>query len=183
MTLQIKKRLFLLRHAMACSALSSGDKMRALTPKGKEDAKALGNYMISNGFIPDIVLCSPARRTHKTLECLQSSLELSNICTPNILYSGSAKDYLHEIRKCDDENQNILIIAHNPGIYELIMLLTAQGSDSLMQRITEGYPPTSLSVIECVCDKWEDIKSAENMIVTLVNPMDYNSAPRPTRWM
>jgi len=183
MALQTKKRLFLLRHAMAGNALSDGDKARSLAPKGKEDAKALGDYMMRNDFIPDIILCSPARRTRETLEGLQSSLELNNIRTPDILYSGTTGDYLHEIQKCEDKNQNILIIAHNPSIYELVILLAAQGSDTLMQRITEGYPPASLSVIECVCDNWADIQPAENELVNLVNPMDYNSTPRPTRWM
>ncbi len=178
-----KKHLFLLRHAMAGSALSDGDKSRALTPKGKDDAKALGQYMLKNNHIADLVICSPARRTRETLEGLQSSLELNNIRTPDILYSGSTGDYLHEIQKSGDENCNILMVAHNPSIYELVFLLAAQGSDSLMQRLTEGYPPASLSVIECACDRWADIQPAENKLISLVNPMDYNSVSRPTRWM
>ncbi len=102
---------------------------------------------------------------------------------PDILYSGSVGDYLYEIQKCDDQYQNILLIAHNPSIYELIILLAAQGSDSVMQRLTEGYSPATLSVIDCVCESWANIQPAENTLSTLTNPMDYNAPARPTRWM
>ncbi|MCF6275831.1 MAG: histidine phosphatase family protein [Robiginitomaculum sp.] len=178
-----EKRLFLLRHAIAVNEISDGDISRALAPKGKEDARALGQYMLDNSYVPDLVLCSPARRTRETLEGLQNHLEINNINKPDILYSGSTGDYLHEIQQCEDSHQNILIIAHNPSIYELLILLAAQGDDSMMQRLSEGYAPATLSIINCICEKWADIQPAENELYALVNPMDYNAPARPTRWM
>lgn len=177
------KNLFLLRHAMAVNELSDGDQGRALAPKGKEDAEALGDYMKHHDFTPDLVLCSPARRTRETLEGVQTHLDADNVKTIDILYSGGAGDYLYEIQQCDDKYDNILIVAHNPSIYELARLLAAQGSDSVMQRLSEGYPPASLSVVNLVCEKWADIQPAENTLAAIVNPMDYNAPARPTRWM
>ena len=178
-----EKRLFLLRHAVAVNEISDGDKNRSLAPKGKEDAQALGEYMQDNGYIPDFVLCSPARRTRETLEGLQNHLSLENIQMPDIMYSGSTGDYLHQIQKCDDDHHNILIVAHNPSIYELVRLLAAQGQDSVMQRLSEGYQPATLSVINCICENWADINPVENELINLVSPIDYNAPARPTRWM
>lgn len=177
------KRLFLLRHAMALSQASDGDSSRALAPKGIEDAQALGRMMAHKGYVPDVVLCSSAVRTRQTLAGAFPDLDMAKVQFIDILYNGSVGDYLYEIQKIDDVHQNILMIAHNPCIYELVILLAAQGSDSVMQRLSEGYNPASLSVIHCACGKWADIQPAVNELDSLSNPMDYNAPARPTRWM
>ena len=178
-----QKRLFLLRHAIALNDMADGDKGRALAPKGKEDAIALGKLMKHKSFTPDIILCSSARRTQETMEGVQQSLNTEKVEMLDILYSGSTGDYLHEIQKVDDAYNDILVIAHNPSIYDLVRLLGAQGTDSVMQRLTEGYQPATLSVINCVCEKWADIQPAENELELITDPMDYNAPSRPTRWM
>ncbi len=171
------KRLFILRHAMALPN-SNGDKSRVLAPKGEHDAKVLGKRMTEQNLIPDNVLCSPANRTRQTLENLQQNLQVPKAIFPEMLYSGGVGDYLYEIQQVSDKHSNILIIAHNPSIYELVILLAAQGSDAMMQKLSEGYPPASLSVIECKCENWADIKPAENDLVILSAPMDYMDKPR-----
>ncbi len=167
------KTLFLLRHANALND-SGLDKNRALSPKGVEDAKALGRLMDKQNFVPDMVVCSPAKRTRHTLKSLQSSLKTPQASFPEILYNGSAGDYLYEIQKIDDKYSKILIIAHNPSIYELVILLATQGSETLMQKLSEGYPPASLSVINCKCESWANIQPAGNELLSLMNPIDYS---------
>lgn len=177
------KRLFLLRHAMALSQGNDGDSSRALAPKGVEDAQALGRMMAHKGYVPDVVLCSSAVRTRQTLAGAFPELDTAKVRFIDILYNGSVGDYLYEIQKVDDVNQSILMVAHNPCIYELAVLLAAQGNDSVMQRLSEGYSPASLSVIHCECDKWANIQPAVNVLDHLSSPMDYNAPARPTRWM
>ncbi|MGH1456643.1 MAG: SixA phosphatase family protein [Alphaproteobacteria bacterium] len=177
------KKLFLLRHAQATSSSSSSDKDRSLTPQGKDDAKALGVEMQKKGFIPDLILCSSALRTKQTLEGLQHSLGVENVEYQDILYNGSTGDYLYQIQQVDDAYNNILFIAHNPSIYELVILLGGMGNDSVMQRLSEGYQPATLSVIDVKAEHWADIQPAENTLLTIKNPMDYNASDRPTRWM
>ncbi len=177
------KRLLLLRHAQATSVSSGKDKDRSLTPQGKDDAKALGVEMQKKGFIPDLILCSPALRTKQTLEGVQHSLGIENIEYQDILYNGSTGDYLYQIQQADDHYDTLLLLAHNPSIYELVILLGGVGSDSVMQRLSEGYQPASLSVIEVKAERWADIQPAENTLTTIKNPMDYNASDRPTRWM
>ncbi len=177
------KRLFLLRHAAASSNTSDGDKGRPLAPEGREDARVLGNFMKEHALQPDVVLCSPALRTKQTLEYLQESLNIKNIHYPDALYDGNTSDYLYQIQQVENSVRNLMVVAHNPCIYELAILLAAQGSNSMMQRLTEGYPPASLSVVHCLAEEWGSIKPAENTLAILVDPMDYNAPARPTRWM
>ena len=110
-------------------------------------------------------------------------LKWDNIHFIDILYSGGPGAYLYEIQQISDDHNNILMVAHNPSIYELVILLAAQGHESVMQRLSGGYQPATLSVIECKCEKWADIQPAENELVSLIDPMDYNAPARPTRWM
>ncbi len=168
------KRLLLLRHAISISHAAGGDIERNLAPQGVEDAIALGKFMNDGGYKPDLILCSHAQRTRETLESLKQNLEISNISFPKTLYSGSAGDYLYEIQKVSNEYQNILLLAHNPSIYELVILLAGEGSDAVMQKLTMGYKPATLSVLDCKCDKWADIQPMENELVKFLTPMDYN---------
>jgi len=177
------KKLFLLRHAQAASSQTGDDKARNLTPQGKADARALGTEMKRLDLIPDLILCSPAVRTKQTLEGLKDTLDLENVEHPEILYNGSTGDYLYQIQQVSDEYNSILFLAHNPSIYELVILLGGIGNDGVMQRLSEGYQPASLSVVDVKSETWADIQPAVNTLNTIMNPMDYNAPARPTRWM
>ena len=177
------KRLFLLRHATALSNSTGGDVERALSPKGIEDATALGSIMRDKSYHPKYVLCSSATRTSETLEALEQSLDFKNIKHLDCLYSGTAGDYLNEIQKISDNQADVLLIGHNPSIYELAVRLVKDDHNSTMQRLSEGYHPASLSVLECQCQKWQDIQFGGNILADFMDPIDYNAPARPTRWM
>ena len=177
------KRLFLLRHASTATQSGGSDIDRVLSPKGQEDAAALGKAMQEKGYVPDIILCSPAPRTRQTFDAVRKSVNMPDAHFLEILYSGSAGDYLHEIQQIDEAHQSILLIAHNPSIYELAVLLAAQSDDTVTQRLGLGYQAGALSVLHCPCKKWTDIQPGENELAALLDPMDYNAPARPTRWM
>lgn len=176
------KRLFLLRHALALSDASS-DEMRALSPQGKEDAHALGKKMQERGFTPDIILCSPALRTRQTLEAVQETIGVEQVTFKDVLYSGATGDYFAAIQEVKDEAQNILIVGHNPTIYQLAVMLANDGAESLIQRLSEGYHPATLSVFECETSTWKDLQPVDNTLTFYESPIDYNAPARPTRWM
>lgn len=177
------KTLYLVRHAMALPQATEGDKMRALAPKGEEDARALGNAMKDYGYKPDLTLCSPAVRTRQTLDCITESVPHSKIEYIDSLYDGSTGEYLYRLQQIDDAYNTVLLVGHNPSIYDLVRLLAAQGKDSVPQRLLEGYQPATLSVIHCACSKWAEIQPAENELASILSPLDYNAPARPTRWM
>ncbi len=177
-----KKRLFLLRHAIAMSDTPE-DINRTLAPKGKEDATALGSWMKRKNLLPDFVLCSSATRTRQTLEGLQNNLDTPKVDLRESLYHGSAGDYLSQLQDVSDNYKNVMIIAHNPSIYGFVRLLSTEKDNAFAQRLCEGYSPATLSVIECTSDTWKDIQPGENMLSLMTDPMDYNAPARPTRWM
>lgn len=178
------KRLLILRHALALpSSAAIKDIDRDLAPRGIEDANALGRFMKSRDFTPELALCSPAKRTRHTLEGLKKNITFQQILFLEILYSGTVDDYLFEIQHVNSSINTILVVAHNPSIYELAILLSGRGIESHMQRLSEGYKPATLSVLNYLNDNWEELQPASCELVDISDPLDYNAPQRPTRWM
>ena len=61
-------RLYIVRHAEA--APGSPDELRALTPEGHEQARALGRRLRDEGVRPDAILTSPLLRARETAKDL-----------------------------------------------------------------------------------------------------------------
>jgi len=58
------KRLLVFRHAKAGPHDDAHDKQRALIERGRSDAALMGRAMREEGHVPDLVLCSSAKRLH-----------------------------------------------------------------------------------------------------------------------
>jgi len=120
--------LVLLRHAKAERPDRLADADRPLTERGHADAGAAGAWLATHGYVPDLVVCSPAKRTRQTWHGLALALP----STPNVrydkrVYAGSAQDLLSIVTGTEDEVQRLLLIGHNPAISMLSMLLDPDG--------------------------------------------------------
>ncbi len=176
------KQLFLLRHAQALPADGASDIERKLTPNGQADARALGTTMKNKNYQPDLVLCSPAKRTKETLEHLIESLEECPVETVPGIYHGTRGDLFHLIQNVSDDVKALLLIGHNPVIHELAATLAQEDSPALMSRLAGGYAPGTLSALDCACEKWADIQAASNPLTDFMEPLDYNAPATPARW-
>lgn len=177
------KRLYLLRHAQALNTPVGGtDFDRALSPQGLEDAAALGAAMAKQSYQPTAAIHSAAKRTTTTFK----QLDLSGISSmaSEEAYDANADKIMDMIHDCDDEHESLLIVGHNPTIQELAMRLASEDSSlSYLQRLMQGYKPGTLTVFDCPCMNWNDLQLTENILVDLLDPLDYNAPDRPTRWM
>ena len=82
--------LMLLRHAKSSWADTGQDDLdRPLNERGKHAAVAVGRYMASNGLVPQLVLCSPARRTRETWGLVAGELP----ATPEVLFAAEIYDF------------------------------------------------------------------------------------------
>lgn len=178
----MNKRLFLLRHAQALPSDGISDEGRKLTPKGKADALALGVLMKKKGYHPDKILCSPAIRTRQTLEGILENLGAIDTLFPKPLYNGGADDLLRAIGQVDDNVKSLLIVAHNPGIHSLAAHLALEQSANLMNKLTAGYAPGTLTVLDCPCKSWIDLQSGQNPLHDFLEALDYNAPATPARW-
>lgn len=177
------KRLYILRHAQALNTPVGGkDFDRNLSSQGHDDAQALGKIIREKSYAPSLVLYSAAMRTFQTYDGLQLGKTQSHSNAD--LYDANAEYVIDIIHDLDDDYNSLMLIGHNPTIHELCMRLASEDSPpSFMQRLMQNYKPGTLSVFDCPCIFWNDLQLGENTLIDFQEPMDYNAADRPTRWM
>lgn len=131
------RTLVLLRHAKAESPAGVPDEQRPLSARGHLDARAAGAWLAKH-HPPDLVVCSPCKRTRQTWQAVAASLTASGSATPSVsydprLYDGPAAA-LAAVREVDDAARAVLVIGHNPGLTHLVFDLDPEadlGSDGL----------------------------------------------------
>jgi phosphohistidine phosphatase len=124
------RTLVILRHAKAANPGHVGDIDRPLTARGHADAAAAGAWLNHRGYTPDLVLCSPARRTRETWHGAAFAL----MAAPSVryepdVYAAPTSALLELIRGIDDSINAVLLIGHNPGLSQLSALLDPERSD------------------------------------------------------
>lgn len=154
--------LLVLRHAKAVRDGHSGDdRERPLTERGRRDAPTMGKVLRKLGFFPDIILCSPAVRTRQTVAPLVDKLgEKPPVQFEESIYEATAETLVELIANQTDVNC-ILVIGHNPGLEDLIALLSG-GRTRL--------PTCGLAKLEFDISKWSEIHDAAGRIACLLTP-------------
>ena len=122
------RTMVLLRHAKAETPSTVPDWERPLTPRGHADATAAGAWLAARGTDPQLVLCSPARRTRETWLDAGSALGgQPEVRFSDELYAASVDALLEAVRAVDDTVETVLVIGHNPAVSQLSALLDTSG--------------------------------------------------------
>lgn len=153
MTSSTRKRLLLLRHALASwPSTGAKDYDRPLDPSGFAIIDDLAQKIAAQGLAPDAVICSSALRTRQTLEHLQKFWQKTPMIEFNDqLYSGNASDYLqaiHDFGYLNEDQHSLMLIGHNPSIEDLTFALTQNQSSMVFDRLRAGFPTAGLAVFE-----------------------------------
>ena len=150
------KLLYLLRHAKAeRDALSGEDFDRALAPRGRSDAAALGDSLASGGKLPDLILTSPSQRTLETVKYLTEGWPTApRIETVQALYLAPAARILDNVRAQGSAAQRVMVVAHNPGIEELALQLAHNIASEPLQRLQKKVPTCALATFDAAIDNW-----------------------------
>jgi phosphohistidine phosphatase len=138
--------LIVLRHAKAVTEFGLPDIDRPLSGRGRRDASAAGKWLGKAGLAPDLVRCSPAKRTRQTLSRLDVAAEVG--FEPEI-YANDVGGLFDLLTQTDEQVGTLLLIGHNPSLHHLVHDLTGAGGDS--------FPTCALAVID-IEDGWAGIR-------------------------
>ena len=147
------KRLTLMRHADArWQDAGVSDLERPLNRRGVSAAEAMSRRLLELALVPELVLVSPARRTQQTGEILARILSLPArlVVSDESLYLASAADLLRVVQATGPRVTHLLVVAHNPGVSELVQQLVPEAEAS-------GLATAALCSIAFECDEWSGI--------------------------
>ena len=163
------KTLLLLRHAKA--GLGAPDRERRLTGRGRRQSAAAGRYLATEGLLPDLVLCSDARRTRETLDGLALEEGAAVRFTPD-LYDGHVPELVALVRGIEDDSvSRVLVIGHNPTISDAGRYLAREGDASSLSRLALGMPTSGLAVLKFEAAAWS--AAGAGTLARLLRPADY----------
>lgn len=147
------KRLTLMRHADArWQDAGLSDLERPLNRRGAAAAETMARRLLELALVPQLLLVSPARRTQQTGEIVAQALSLPPrlVISDEALYLASAADLLKAVQATGPRVAHLLVVAHNPGVSELVQQLVAEAEGS-------GLATAALCSIEFECDHWSAV--------------------------
>ncbi|HKT02093.1 MAG TPA: histidine phosphatase family protein [Rugosimonospora sp.] len=152
-----QRRLIILRHAKADRPGDTADVDRPLTQRGHADTGAAGAWLAARGYLPDLVICSPSKRTRQTWHgiavalsepALQRGRRAEQSADPGALvryepalYEEGVGAILALVRAIEPEYGNALVIGHNPTVSLLSAML-----DPKANRDSDGLRTCGLAV-------------------------------------
>ncbi len=148
----LQRRLVLIRHAKAVEDDAGGDHARPLSPRGREDAAALGEWLRTQGLLTGPVYCSTATRTRQTLELIGGT---PPVLLSDKLYLATTGDMMALLQQADDVNNCLTVIGHNPGMHGLLAFLVGaclRGEDE--ERMLLKFPTAACAVLTFDLPHW-----------------------------
>lgn len=141
------RELILLRHAHAESAAPGQDDIdRPLSRQGQAEAELAGRWLKKENLVPDLVLCSPARRTRETLEQVLQIIGYADQRQEARIYDATPGTL---VQVADEQREvgRVLLVGHNPGLEQLAALLSSGQSGDF-----RGMPAGSIAVLRLPVD-------------------------------
>lgn len=160
------KLLQVLRHAK--SSWKSGDlddHNRPLNERGKRDAPRMGRLLREIDQVPDLILCSTAKRARQTAERVAEACGYEGeIVYVAELYASAPETLLSVASERGGDAMRVMLVAHNPGMELLV--------DDLAGR-EESMPTAALAAIALPINAWSELsESTEGDLVGVWRPRE-----------
>ena len=122
--------LYILRHAKSDWSTGHADFDRPLNKRGRKNAQRMGQWLVENKHVPELVICSPAERARQTLELVSRSFKKfseESIVYDRDLYLADVDVMLNKILLFKHGVNSLMLVAHNPGMDYLVSRLSRNG--------------------------------------------------------
>jgi len=160
------KTLLVMRHAKSSwNDPQLDDHDRPLNQRGKHAAERMGELIENEHLLPDIILCSTAKRAQDTASLLAETSDYSGkIELRNDFYGAESDIFIRALQNLSDELQRVMIIGHNPELEMFILELIGH---------SESLPTAALAHIELPIKHWQDMDAkTQGKLVQLWRPRE-----------
>ena len=121
--------LYLMRHAKSdWHSAAQADFERPLNQRGVKDAARMGQWLHKQNIAPALILSSPAQRAQQTALAAAEAMRLDagRIQFNKDLYLADRPTLLHILHGIPEQTESLLLVAHNPGLDELVEWLAPE---------------------------------------------------------
>ena len=167
------RTLYVLRHAKSdWGDASLRDFDRPLNGRGRKSAKAMGRELRERGVTPDLVLLSPSARTTETLARVEEGFGASfEKVEERSIYLAETEELVALIRNAPAQSDRLMIVGHNPGMHELVLLL-ANGPRDLREEAAAKFPTGAMAEISFDVGDWSDVTPGSGFIRSFLKPRE-----------
>ncbi|WP_052863033.1 SixA phosphatase family protein [Streptomyces niger] len=167
MTTAPLRRLLLLRHAKAARPSGTEDHERPLSARGRRDARAVGRLMAEADWLPDLVLCSTARRARETWELAAGELAgLPLMRCESRLYHPPVPVLLAVVREASAYMSTVLVVGHNPSLRDTILVTAGDAVDGKLQQVRDKFPTATIALLSWH-GTWQELDSHKALLTEL----------------
>ena len=161
--LAAERQLIIMRHAKAGELPGGPDFERALRPRGRRNAQSAGAWLASRNLMPDLVLCSKARRARQTWQYVSEVLKgQPEVIMDERLYDADVGDLLGIFSHTQASVKTLMYVGHNPAAAEVAEVLT----------VTPIEFPTSAIAVIGITGPWPELAGGSGELVASWSPHD-----------
>ena len=144
---------------------------RPLNERGCNAAKRVGQEVRHRHVRFDHVIASPALRVRETLDELRRGYEaeLDVIFEPRI-YDATVATLLDLVRAIPETVHSPLLVGHNPGLHQLVLVLTANDREGLRRKVEDELPTAAVVLIEFPAVRWDEAVAGAGNVRELILP-------------
>jgi phosphohistidine phosphatase len=146
------KKLLLIRHGKSSwKDAGLADIDRPLNKRGKRDASLMAKRLRTMNILPDLMLCSPAKRATNTAKKFAKILGVPRKCIvfEKHIYEGDVATLLKTVQQIDDSHNLVFLIGHNPDLTSFAWKLAYFEG--------ENIPTCGIVSVHFECDSWKDV--------------------------
>jgi phosphohistidine phosphatase len=157
--------LILTRHAKsAWDSNAPSDHSRPLNSRGRDSARALGNWLRETNELPQQVLSSSSQRTRETYQL--TGIEAPAVFTERLYHASS--DIIFQVLK-EASHSRTMILGHNPGIAAFAHAIVNYPADHTR---FDDYPTGATLIAKFDIDTWADLTWSSGRVIEFIVPRE-----------
>ena len=163
------KTLMLLRHGKAVGTETGPDHERALTERGRAQARQIGGLLVRLGLEPDVIIASDASRARDTAT-IAAGDDTARLTLNPRLYDAPASRILSIVQDLAHSVTCVLVVGHNPGMGEAARALAGSGEPQAMIDLQGSFPTGALAVLEFGSSDWSQLEFGSAALTRFIIP-------------
>ena len=156
--------LLVMRHSKTEQSAET-DHVRRLTDRGRGDAGAAGAWVVSSGYVPELILASTAARAEETAELVASLCGTRRVEFVDDLYGADGYEVLDIVAShVPDAVTTAMVVGHNPTMAEVGFLIQGEGADEVR------FPTSGIGVFGLDVEVWSDLDEGHGRLLAAYTP-------------